>query len=206
MKVVDKLPQNKRARKNCILNPTVLKLAGLKFGQLTAIKPTAKRVGRAVVWECLCDCGNTTYVISYNLYRESTKSCGCIGKKLIKEIGHKNSKDTNYGPAFNRLYGYYYKNAFARKLDFTLSKEMFQEITSKNCHYCGVQPEQAAKSADKKDVYIYNGIDRINNNTGYATDNIVPCCGICNKAKSSMTIEIFTTWLNRLVTFQNNLK
>lgn len=49
-----------------------------RFGLLVAIKPTNKRASNgAVIWECLCDCGNTTYVPLGQLTRGHTLSCGC---------------------------------------------------------------------------------------------------------------------------------
>ena len=36
----------------------VLNLTGRKFGRLTALYPTKKRVGSFVVWRCKCDCEN----------------------------------------------------------------------------------------------------------------------------------------------------
>jgi hypothetical protein len=56
---------------------------------LTAIKPTEKRSGSAVVWICRCDCGNLCDVSMANLQNGHTKSCGCltsIGEQKIKSI------------------------------------------------------------------------------------------------------------------------
>lgn len=35
------------------------------------------------MWECMCDCGNTTIVAGNHLRSGETKSCGCLGGKLI---------------------------------------------------------------------------------------------------------------------------
>ena len=49
-----------------------------RFGLLVAIKPTSQRSSNgSVIWECLCDCGNITYVTLGNLIRGHTLSCGC---------------------------------------------------------------------------------------------------------------------------------
>lgn len=56
-------------------------LTGQKFGLLTVVGPTERRQGRSVVWECLCDCGNTSYVRALSLVSGRTKSCGCLRKK-----------------------------------------------------------------------------------------------------------------------------
>lgn len=52
-------------------------LTGKRFGKLTAIKPTGNKRRRYIEWECLCDCGNTTYVASGDLNYGSVTSCGC---------------------------------------------------------------------------------------------------------------------------------
>jgi len=56
-------------------------LTGKPFGKLIAIRPTEKRAGSFVVWECKCKCGRTTYVPSHNLQSGATSSCGKCGYK-----------------------------------------------------------------------------------------------------------------------------
>lgn len=53
-------------------------LSGRQFGHLTAVRyAEEKHVGYSgYVWECLCECGNTTYVVASNLLRGKTRSCG----------------------------------------------------------------------------------------------------------------------------------
>ena len=54
-----------------------------RFGRLTAVEETNERCGGKVVWECLCDCGKTTYASSDNLRRGITKSCGCLAAEMV---------------------------------------------------------------------------------------------------------------------------
>lgn len=61
-------------------------IAGQKFGKLTAIRPTAKRSGTNVVWECLCDCGNIIFTSQDHLRVGDAKSCGCLKKETRPEI------------------------------------------------------------------------------------------------------------------------
>jgi len=63
-------------------------LVGFKFNRLTVIKDSLKRsLSVAVLWECLCDCGNVCKVSGYNLKSGCVKSCGCIKKgKKPREI------------------------------------------------------------------------------------------------------------------------
>ena len=68
-------------------------LTGQRFGKLVAIRPTEKRTGGHVVWECHCDCGQTTMVAADNLRKGRTKSCGCARKEL-SEKGELTSMET----------------------------------------------------------------------------------------------------------------
>lgn len=52
------------------------RLVGQRFGHLTVIEDTGKRIHRSIIWKCLCDCGNIHYVSSNNLNGEQVKSCG----------------------------------------------------------------------------------------------------------------------------------
>lgn len=57
-------------------------LTGQKFGKLTVIKRSNKRRSSGLpLWECLCDCGNVTYVTSSDLKSGNTSSCGCTKSK-----------------------------------------------------------------------------------------------------------------------------
>ena len=57
---------------------TQANLTGIKFGLLTAIRPTNNRASNgSVFWLCQCDCGNFTEVSAGQLTREHTLSCGC---------------------------------------------------------------------------------------------------------------------------------
>lgn len=91
---------------NCKLTVAV-DLAGKEYGRLTAIQPIRERKSGQIVWECKCECGNTTFVRAACLTNGHTRSCGClqrdvvskdhldwIGKKygrltIVKRVGHK---------------------------------------------------------------------------------------------------------------------
>lgn len=62
-------------------------LTGKIFGKLKVVKDSGKRTkNKSIVWECLCECGNITYVQSENLYSGNTISCGCLNSKGEKKI------------------------------------------------------------------------------------------------------------------------
>lgn len=62
-------------------------LTGKRYGHLVAMWPAGRQGGQwpSVMWLCACDCGNYKIVMSGNLQKNSTKSCGCMTGKLISE-------------------------------------------------------------------------------------------------------------------------
>lgn len=103
---------------------------------------------------------------------------------------------------FNQLYGTYKHAAKKRGLSFSLTKADVLRLTSDNCAYCGTLPNaafvvSAHKATRDNSVYIYNGIDRIDNRRGYEADNVVACCVDCNWAKGTRTQDEFVSWLVR---------
>ncbi|WCH46367.1 hypothetical protein [Lysinibacillus sp. OF-1] len=52
-------------------------LVSKRFGKLTVVQSTDKRINRKIVWECKCDCGELTNVSTDKLLLGTTTSCGC---------------------------------------------------------------------------------------------------------------------------------
>lgn len=69
--------------------PAKINLTGQRFGRLIALRETDFRRGTFVVWECLCDCGNTTLAASAHLRSGNTTSCGCYRKEQIDKSNTK---------------------------------------------------------------------------------------------------------------------
>ena len=63
-------------------------LTGQKFGKLIVLEITPERRNRQVVWKCLCECGNITYVVGQALRTGHTQTCGCGNhtSKNVKDI------------------------------------------------------------------------------------------------------------------------
>jgi hypothetical protein len=66
-------------------------LVGQKFGLLTVLEDVGRQ-NREVLWRCLCDCGNIVDVLSGNLQKGNTKSCGCYNKERHSGENHPNWK------------------------------------------------------------------------------------------------------------------
>lgn len=75
-------------------------LTGQKFGQLTAIAPAGKDKHGSYRWQYLCECGNTTIVLSGNLRKGHTVSCGCAWTDWVTKL---RGEDLT-GKQFARLY------------------------------------------------------------------------------------------------------
>ena len=60
-------------------------LTGQRFNKLVALRPTEERKNGNVMWECRCDCGNSTVIRRSMLVSGKTKSCGCLRKEGKKK-------------------------------------------------------------------------------------------------------------------------
>ena len=99
---VDNLQQGKTKSCGCL---ATMDITGQRFGKLTAVRPTEKRAGSNIVWECICDCGNTTFVGGSQLRRGNTKSCGCLTAALDL-AGMRFGKLTAVRPTEERIRSY----------------------------------------------------------------------------------------------------
>jgi hypothetical protein len=98
---------------------------------------------------------------------------------------------------FNNLYRRYKGAAKWRKLEFSLTREDVRILTSGRCTYCGAVPSQIAKrNGSEHSTYLYNGMDRVDNNIGYVISNVVTSCGRCNSIKRAMTKREFASWID----------
>lgn len=105
-------------------------------------------------------------------------------------------KWANGKAALNEIFSGYRRNARIKGREFSLSFEVFKSLIDQNCHYCNTAPRTEAKTIGHGS-YFYNGIDRKDNALGYIPSNSLPCCSICNKAKSTMPYSEFISWIHR---------
>lgn len=176
-------------------------LTGRRFGRLVVLyrlpnKPTAN--GQDAVWMTKCDCGNESTSLARQLRSGKKQSCGCLRKERLAQA---NTKDIGVA-AFNQVISGYKKNAAKRGMTFDLTEEHAKQIMLRPCAYCGRQPKQVLGKNFTSGSFTYNGIDRIDSTKSYVIGNVVPCCGICNRAKHSMSYSEFMEWINDLMIFQ----
>lgn len=163
---------------------------GQKFTMLTCVKPLRNKQNKlvhknnSVIWKCRCDCGNNIYVSAR--YLVNMKSCGCLSKYDHGSIIE------------NRLYSRYKRIAEKRNLTFKLSIREFLKLTIQRCYYCNMLPFNILKNKNGHGKYIYNGVDRLNNEKGYTIKNCVPCCKICNRMKLNMSENEFLNHIDKI--------
>ena len=184
----------------------VVNIIGKTFNHLTGLRFDHRGRHGLSFYLFKCNCGNTKILCGTDVTQGKTKSCGCHRREYMSV----SRKLPDGVAALNNLFLFYKSGAKIRGLDFTLDKVTFERLTKSHCVYCGVEPLQKWQGARKHGVFsisspcIYNGIDRVDNNKGYIEGNVVPCCKVCNQAKHAFSIEDFTSWINRLVAFQNS--
>jgi len=170
-------------------------IKGRRFGKLVVVRDTGEsnRHGKAL-WECKCDCGNTCVTTAYILLKGEKKSCGC-------------AKFGDYPCRVMDIYRGYVKHANQKGCAFELSVEDFMYLSQQNCHYCGTPPANGSNWRTlNSDVFVYNGIDRVDNTKGYTIDNCVSCCGDCNRGKRDLSVGEFLHWVERVHNHSINKK
>lgn len=166
-----------------------IKMVGKRFGKLVVLKESYIDKHGQAFWECRCDCGVIKIINGGELRRCNVKSCGCHPP---------NNKLAKGEAAFNALFWQYIRTANKRDIPFTLSKENFRILTKQNCRYCGTSPSNIFKK--RSGDYIYNGIDRVDNNKGYVKENVVACCKKCNLMKLDYSVKDFLAHITKINT------
>lgn len=163
-----------------------LNLKGEKYGLLTPIQPTEKRSPQgSIIWKCLCDCGNITYV-SVDALRGThpIRSCGCakqsVGEKIIQNILKENNinfisqyifkdfvyEDTKCNPRYD-----FYLPDYNRLIEFDGQLHYMEKEGYKH---------QSLKERQKK--------DQIKNN--YAKQHNIPLVRIPYTERDNITLDL----------------
>ena len=171
-----------------VMNASALDLTGQRFGRLLVIdRNPEKTVAKKIMWNCVCDCGNRTISQTNNLRSGNSSSCGKCAR-----IIDKNDPMIDWAK-----YAKYKDRAVERGFEFEFSIEEFHVLIRKNCHYCGLPPDQKVLLSSERG--LVHGIDRIDSNIGYSKSNSVTCCDTCNKMKSAHSTDEFRIHLKRVI-------
>ncbi len=141
-------------------------LIGKKYGNLTILSKTDIKTKHGhYYYKCICDCGIEILVIGDNVRRGTTKSCGCLRKKVTgdraRKHGMKNTRlnriwrSMNYrcGSPTSKDHAIYYDRGITVCAEWKNDFKAFYDW--------------AITHGYKDDL----SIDRIDNNKGYSPDN-----------------------------------
>lgn len=87
----------------------LINLAGKRFGRLVVVSQLSRNYSGEITWFCQCDCGTETVVAGLHLRSQHTRSCGCLHRESIAEIGGKQRglASPNYKHGCSRKSGSY---------------------------------------------------------------------------------------------------
>ena len=163
---------------------------GDKYNRLTVLKFSHSDKRRRKWYLVKCSCGNEKTIIGSAMISGNTKSCGC----LAKEIKQSRRISTHHSEITAIILGYK-RHAEERGYKWALSRKFVEKLIKEDCFYCGSKPANIKKTKNSiGEGLFYSGIDRVDSTKNYTEDNVVPCCRLCNYAKSNMTIEEFKDW------------
>ena len=134
--------------------------------------------------EVVCSrCGSKSIVRADKIASKNytPQSCTHCVKSLQKEIA--NNKYLNSRHFRKRKFSIL-GNAKNRGIKIELSDSEIDTLLNSNCYYCG---------KEKAD-----GIDRVDSSKDYTPDNVVPCCGICNRMKNKYSLDLFLEQINKI--------
>lgn len=186
---------------NSIKRPYRKNLIGKRIGKLVVIQFLGSREGNGL-WKCKCDCGNEKEYISKLLNYGAVRSCGCLQKEKASQHIKTLAKQLKPETLINWVIAGYRHRAKEKGSVFGLSLEECSKLFSQNCHYCKASPSSFKTNKTNTSQFYYNGIDRIDNSRGYEKDNVVSCCGQCNRAKGVLSQKDFYDWIQRVKNFQ----
>ena len=89
-------------------------LTGRKINMLTVIKRDGSQNKKAV-WLCKCDCGKEIRVLGTSLTSGNTKSCGCLHRETVKNVGLANKKHGMFGTRIYTIWADMKKRCFDKR-------------------------------------------------------------------------------------------
>lgn len=153
----------------------------------------AKNGRKQFTCRCACSPERLRIVGEARLKNRGSKSCGCLQKNAVRKYA--TLQDAFIAYLLQQLQ----KNARHRKQpDVTLSCQEIDALRQCNCYYCDAEPCEGKDKTSRFNHFKRNGIDRLQSDLTYTTENCVPCCTTCNVAKARMAETEFAQWIKRV--------
>ena len=141
-------------------------LIGQRFGRLVIISRNYSK--SKVLWNCLCDCGNTSISWSTSLKSGDTKSCGCYQKERTSEVSttHGNTKNAKDTTEYKSWCGMKYRCSNSKATKYKNYKEKGITVCDRWLNSFENFLEDMGKAPTPKHT-----LDRINPNGNYEPSN-----------------------------------
>lgn len=174
-KVLDLYKIKKRKSKIVIDKESIrLDIKNQKFGRLTAIEPTNKKVRKNIVWIFKCDCGKIIEAQATRVKSGHKSSCGCLHNDVAKSYRlEKNPNWTGYKCIRGAYWSSLKRGAKERNLEFSITIEYAWEIYQKQNGLCKLSNLPIGldyRDSNKKEKEA--SLDRIDSSKGYIEGNI----------------------------------
>lgn len=146
----------------------LIDLTGQRFGRLVVLRRAGTKVytgATAVLYECVCDCGNKTIVFAGALRKGTTQSCGCLHNEQLV------SRSTTHGKRKSRLYSIY---AGMKRRCYIHTDKRYERYGGRGITVCDEWRNDFQSFYDWSMANGYRddlSIDRIDNDKGYSPDN-----------------------------------
>lgn len=165
----------KRERKEVLNKQSIrLNIENKKFGRLTAIRPTNKKIRKNIVWIFECECGKTIEALATRVKSGHKNSCGCLHDDVAKSYRmDKNPSWTGYKEIRGAYWSSLQRGAKDRNLEFSITIEYAWEIyesQNKLCKLSGLPLSLEFRDTDKKEKTA--SLDRIDSKKGYIKGNV----------------------------------
>ena len=136
----------------------IIDLTGQRFGKIVVQNIAGKTSYGAIQWDCLCDCGKSTYVFGVSLRSGKTNSCGCLQTK------HGKAKNGQRTKAYRAWLGLRERcnNPFNRK---------YADYGGRGIKVCVRWNNFSNFLKDMGEPDKGMSLDRIDNNGDYSPDN-----------------------------------
>lgn len=168
----------------------VKNLEGKEFNYWTVLSRAENNKRGHAKWLCKCKCGKEKKIISSTLINGTSKSCGCLRKRLCYK-GYKNINGVFWRKTI--------EGAKNRLLDFNLTIEEAWEILEKQNHKCALTgvPISLLTNNDRA-AFQSASLDRINGELGYTKENIQWVHKHVNFLKGALTDEELLFWCREI--------
>lgn len=164
--------------------PRTIDLSGNRYGKWTVTGKRESRLtkssGSVVFWECICECGQSSWIRSYNLRSGNSTQCfecqsRALSKKyegvdILRKLGKRLPRATNTyisGDLWSRIQ----TSARLRDIEINISKSFIMDLFNKQggrCALCGIDLIVSGKELTD----ITASLDRIDSSRGYLEDNV----------------------------------